>query len=248
MDLNGKIALVTGSSRGLGRATAIALAGDGADVLVNYRTAADKAAEVVSTIRQMGRRAAAFKADVADPESVLEMADRVLTEYGCLDILVNNAGTIVRPAGWDVLRGANLDRTIDVNLKSTILCLQAFVPHMVERRFGRIVNVTSTYAMTGAAAVMAYTAAKAGIIALTYAMARELGQYGITVNAVAPGNFDTDLAKESGEAVNRWAVSTTPMGRLGRPEEIGEAVVYIVKSEFVTGHVLVVDGGHILNM
>jgi 3-oxoacyl-[acyl-carrier protein] reductase len=248
MDLNNKLALVTGSSRGLGRATALALAREGANVLINYLSRADKATEVVSAIREMGRESEAFRADVSDSRSVFQMADSIWAKYGSLDILVNNAGTIIRPGNWDVLEGAELGRTIDINLKGAIYCLQAFVPKMKEQQSGRIINVTSTYAITGATAVMAYTCAKAGIISLTYAMARELGQFGITVNAVAPGNFDTDLAKTSGDAVNEWAISTTPLGRLGHPEEIGEAVVYLAKADFVTGHVLVVDGGQLLNM
>ncbi|WP_119072035.1 SDR family NAD(P)-dependent oxidoreductase [Aggregatilinea lenta] len=248
MELRGKRALVTGSSRGLGRATALELAKRGADVLVHFHREADRAEEVVSEIRNIGRRSEAYQADIGNASDIFRMANEVLGRYGHLDILVNNAGTIVRPASWNEISKEDVDRTIDINLKGAIYCIQAFAPSMVERQSGRIINVTTTYAITGAAPVLVYTAAKAGIISMTKAMAQELGKHGVTVNAVAPGNFDTDLAVESGDAVNEWAISTTPLGRLGKPVEIGEAVVFLVESDFITGHTLVVDGGQLLNI
>lgn len=243
-----KVAFVTGASRGLGRATAIALAKAGADVLVGYYQSQDKAREVVELIRMIGRKSEAIQVDISDAKQVKNAATYIFRKYERVDILVNNAGVIIRPGDWRSLRGEALDRTIGVNLKGTIYCIQEFAPKMIENGWGRIINFTSTYAITGAAAVLAYTAAKAGVISITYAMARELGPHGITVNAIAPGNFDTDMARGAGEAVNKWAISTTPLGRLGKPEEIGEAVVFLVNAEFITGHILVVDGGHILNM
>lgn len=248
MDISGKIALVTGSSRGLGRTIALALAESGAHVLINYYKSRDKAEEVVDLIRKMGRTSEAFRADVTNSEAVGELAHSVLDKYRQVDILINNAGAIIRPGVWDILKNEQLDQTININLKSTMLCLQEFVPSMIENKLGRIVNITTTYAITGAAPILAYTASKAGIITITYAMARELGKHGITVNAVAPGNFDTDMTAQAGDAVNQWAISTTPLGRLGHPHEVGEAVVFLVRADFITGHVLVVDGGQLLNM
>lgn len=248
MEIKNKLALVTGSSRGLGKATALALAEAGADVIVNYVESKKEAEVVASMVRNHGRRSEAIQADVSKSQDVNKMATYIFDEYGPVDILVNNAGAIIRPGMWDVLKGEDFDLTFDLNLKGTIYCIQEFAPKMIDQRSGSIVNVTSTYAMTGAAAVLAYTSAKAGLISVTKSMARELGPHGITVNCVAPGNFDTDMATEAGDAINEWAISTTPLGRLGKPEEIGEAVVFLISSNFITGQTLIVDGGQILNM
>ncbi len=159
-----------------------------------------------------------------------------------LSILVNNAGAIYRPGDWNKLNESDLGKTIDVNLKGPLSCIQAVAPLMLRQRFGRIVNVTSTYAILGASGVAAYTAAKAGVISLTKGFAKEFAPH-ITVNAVAPGNVDTDMTKASGDAVNDWAINTTPLQRLARPEEIAEAIAYLACADFVTAHVLVVDGG-----
>lgn len=248
MDIKGKVALITGSSRGLGRAAAIALSKEGASVVVNYLEQKDKANEVVKLIQGMGNKAVAIQADVSKSEDIARMSKQVFEEFGDVDILINNAGIIARPADWLNITDEDLDHTIGVHVKGTINCTKAFAPAMIKNKAGRIINITSTYAITGASAVVGYTAAKAGIISLTYGMAKELGGKGITVNAIAPGNFDTDMTQSAGQATIDWAVSTTPLGRLGKPEEIGDAVVYLVKSDFITGHVLVVDGGQLLNI
>ena len=248
MDIKGKVALITGASRGLGRASALALAKEGANVVVNYLEQRDKAEGVVKLIREMGNKAIAVQADVSKSKDIIRMSKQVFDEFGQVDILLNNAGIIARPADWLNITDEELDRTIGVHLKGSINCIKAFAPSMIKNKIGRIINITSTYAITGASAVVGYTSAKAGIISLTYGMAKELGSSGITVNAIAPGNFDTDMTQSAGQGTIDWAVSTTPLGRLGRPEEIGEAVVYLVKSDFITGHVLVVDGGQLLNI
>lgn len=248
MDIKGKVAVVTGSSRGLGRATALALAKEGANVVINYLEQHGRAEEVVKAIQDMGNKSMAIQADVSKREDVNKMSKIVMENFGHIDILVNNAGIIARPADWQNISDEDLDHTLGVHLKGTINCIQAFAPSMIKNQAGRIINITTNYAITGAAAVIGYTAAKAGIISLTYGMAKELGAKGITVNAIAPGNFDTDMTQSAGQATIDWAVSTTPLGRLGRPEEIGEAVIYLVKSDFITGHILVVDGGQLLNI
>jgi 3-oxoacyl-[acyl-carrier protein] reductase len=176
------------------------------------------------------------------------MVASVEKTLGAIDILVNNAGVIVRPGAWDALKGTDLARTIDVNLKGAIHCIQRVTPGMITRNRGRIINLSTTYAATGPAPVLAYTAAKAGINTVTYGMARELGKHGITVNAVAPGNIDTDMTRAAGESATQWAISTTPLGRLGTPQEVAEAVVFLARAEFITGHILAVDGGQLLNM
>jgi 3-oxoacyl-[acyl-carrier protein] reductase len=248
MNLNGKTAIVTGASRGLGRATAISLAKEGANVVVNYRKAKNEAEKAVADIEKLGRKALAIQCDVSDVDEVAHLKDEAYKHFKTIDILINNAGTILRPAAWNQITEENIGKTIAVNLVGAINCIRAFAPGMVERKNGRIINITTTYSITGAAPVLVYTAAKAGITSLTYSMARELGPHGITVNAIAPGNFDTDLAKEAGDDVNNWAISTTPLGRLGKAEEIGEAAVFLAKADFITGHLLVIDGGQLLNM
>lgn len=248
MILEGKLALVTGSSRGLGRASAIALANQGCVIAVNYLKNKNEASQVVELIRQNGGKAESFQADVSKEMDVKSLSSNIKKRLGDVDILVNNGASIPRPGNWDLLGGKDLEYTIAVNLTSVIHCIREFAPAMIKKNEGRIINIASTYAIPGAAAVLAYTAAKAGVISVTRSMARELGKYNITVNAIAPGNFDTALAVEAGEGFAEWAASTTPLGRLGKPEEIGEAVVALVKSNFITGDVLVVDGGQLLNI
>ncbi|MBL7781952.1 MAG: 3-oxoacyl-ACP reductase FabG [Saprospiraceae bacterium] len=248
MEIQEKIALVTGSSRGIGKAVALELARKGAHVVINYLKEETQALEVVNEILALGRKSIAIKADVGHESQVRKMAEQIFAEFGKIDILVNNAGIIIRPGMWDIISTEDIGRTIDTNLKGTIFCIRQFAPRMIENKCGRIINLTSTYAMTGAAGVLAYTSAKAGIISLTYAMARELGKHGITVNAVAPGNIDTEMTRMAGDGFVQWVKDTSPIPRLGTPEEIAEAVSYLVQSDYVSGNVLVVDGGHILNM
>ena len=246
--LKGKVALVTGASRGLGAAIAIALAKDGCAVAVNYKERQQKAAQVVSQIEALGVRARAFCCDVTKAGEVTALRHAIEEWAGPVDVLVNNAGFIERPGDWLSLDPEGIKSTIDANLTSVLYTMKEFAPSMGERGFGRIVNITSTYALTGAASVLAYTAAKAAVIPITYAMARELGSKGVTVNAVAPGNIDTDMSTEAGPEFIQWVKDTAPLGRLGKPEEIGEAVSFLVKADYISGHVLVVDGGHLLNM
>jgi 3-oxoacyl-[acyl-carrier protein] reductase len=240
--------LVTGSSRGLGKAIALSLAEAGANVLVHCHKNVELANDVANDIRAKGRASSVFQADLTDNEQIYRLAQDVFSQYGHVDVLVNNAGSIPRPGNWDLLRDENLDKTINANLRSVIVVTQCFAPAMITKKSGRIINIASTYGIVGAAAVLAYTASKSGVITATYSLARELGKHGITVNAIAPGNFATDMATEAGEGFVAWVESTAPLGRLGRPEEIGEAAVFLARADYITGHVLVVDGGHILNM
>lgn len=244
----GKVALVTGGSRGLGFAICQSLGRLGCRIAVNYWQDHEQAAAAVATLREAKVDCASFPADVGSAQELGELRERVESRLGPVSILVNNAGHIARPGGWSELRGEALRRTIDTNLTGVILSIQEFVPVMVDARWGRVVNISSTYAITGAAAVMAYTAAKAGVVAITYGMAREVGSAGVTVNAIAPGNFATQMADDAGPEFKKWVESTAPVGRLGNPEEIGEAAAFLVQNPYITGHVLVVDGGHILNM
>jgi 3-oxoacyl-[acyl-carrier protein] reductase len=248
LKLQGRTAVVTGASRGLGRASAIELARAGANVVVNFRINNTAAYDTVRVIQQLGGQAISVQADVRSVDGLALLQQRAWEAFGPVSILVNNAGYIFRPAAWNTQSDDLVLRTIQLNLISTMTATRQFAPEMTAAGWGRIINVTSSYAITGAAAVAAYTAAKAGMISYTQAMARELSPQGVTVNAVAPGNIDTDLTRESGKEVNDWAISTTPLGRLGEPHEVGEAVQFLASADFITGHVLVVDGGQLLNV
>jgi 3-oxoacyl-[acyl-carrier protein] reductase len=242
------VALVTGSSRGLGRAMALALAGPGTHVIVHYRNDDESAKETARLIEQHGGSSTLMSADLTSIQQIESLLDNIDQLGLSIDILVNNAGAIIRPASWQEQSDEDMVRTTNLNLLAPMRLIRLVAPKMIERGFGRIVNITSTYAITGAAPVLAYTAAKAGIISLTYSMARELGPHGITVNAIAPGNIDTDMTQSAGPDTIAWAVSTTPLARLGTPAEVAGALRYLLDADFVTGHVLVVDGGQLLNM
>ncbi len=241
MILKNKIAIVTGASRGIGRATAIALAKEGCKVVVNYYASKDKALEVEKEIKKYSD-CICVKCDVADSKQVYEMVSQTIKKFGCIDILVNNAGLIIQ-GNWNKLSEKDWQRMIDVNLKGKFNCIRAVAPYMMKQKSGRIINLTTTFAFTGAAPVVAYTTAKAGVVNLTKSFAKELAPYNITVNAVAPAVVDTDMTKSAGEKLIKQFIKETPLKRLGKPEEIAEAIVFLTKSDFITGHVLVVDGG-----
>jgi len=242
MKLAGKVALITGSSRGIGHATALQMGQLGTQVAVTYIQAKEEAAHVVAQLQESGTQACAYQVDVADAEAVRLLVHNVIADFGRIDVLVNNAGAIFRPGDWNRMDEHQIDRTLAVNLKGPLHCIQAVAPLMLAQRFGRIINVTSTYALLGAAGVAAYAAAKAGVISLTRSFAREFAPH-ITVNAVAPGNVDTHMTREAGSEVIDWAIRTTPLQRLARPEEVAEAIIYLACADFLTAHVLVIDGG-----
>ena len=248
MDPSGRVALVTGAGRGLGRAMALGLAAAGAKVAVSYLKSEERAAQVVAQIREAGGIAESYRGDVASENAVRRLRVEVEDDLGPVRILVNNAGVVSRPGSWDLIDGDAIDRTLAVNLKSAILAIKTFAPGMIGAHEGRIINVVSTYAIHGDANVLAYAAAKAGLINVTYAMARELGKYGITVNAIAPGNFRTEMTLSAGGSFIEAVTAATPLGRLGQPNELMEVINFLVSSQFITGHVLVVDGGHMLNL
>lgn len=246
MKLQNKTALVTGASRGLGRAIAIELAKAGAKVIINHLDDEQNAEETLRLVKEH-TDGEIVQTDVADPTAVKAMAQQLCDKYGQIDILVNNAGVIIRPGFWDIQSDEDLSRTIDVNLKGQLNCIRAFAPAMQKAKWGRIINISSTNGQTGTPAILAYSAAKAGVINATYAMAKALAPDGITVNSVSPGVFDTDMSKGTPEEVTRSIIENTPLKRFGKPEEIGEAVRFLAEADFITGHVLVVDGGLLLN-
>ena len=237
-DLQGRVALVTGASRGIGRAIALAFGHAGAAVAVNYRERRPEAEKVVAEIRALGRRAVAAQADVSDGEQVRAMVRRVTEELGSVDVLVNNAGIAVART-LDDLDEAEFDHTLAVNLKSAFLCSQAVLPGMREKRWGRIVNVSSIAARGAGAIGVHYNASKAGLEGLTRGYAARLAREGITVNAVAPGATETEM----GALLDPSVLARIPVGRFARPAEIAQAVLSIAGNAFLTGQTLHVNGG-----
>jgi len=249
MNLRGKTALVTGAGRGLGKAIAEKLGQSGADVIVNYRVNNMAAEQLAGNIAELGVYSVAVRADVSRADEVASMRSTIENQLGRkIDVLVNNAGDIYRPASWSEISPSDEERTLMTNLGSTLICTREFASGMADRGEGRVVNISSTYAFAGTAQVLAYTAAKAGVISATRGMARELGGKNVLVNCVVPGNFETDLSSSAGSEFQDWVRSTTPVGRFGYPHELADAVAFLVASDFITGAVLVVDGGHSLNL
>ncbi|PTB22050.1 3-oxoacyl-ACP reductase [Trinickia symbiotica] len=237
--LNSRVALVTGGSRGIGRAISIALASAGAAVAVNYRQRENEAAEVIAAIERAGGRAIAVRADVSIGNEVKAMFQEVESRLGTIDVLVNNAGTATIVDFAD-LTEAEFDRTLAVNLKSAFLCTQAALPGMRAKQWGRIVNVSSAAARGPGIVGVHYNASKAGLEGLTRGYAARLAREGITVNAVAPGPIDTEMAgplKESNVAAK------LPVGRLGEAAEVADVVLMLVGNAFITGQTVPVNGG-----
>jgi len=244
MNFVGKVAVVTGSSRGIGRAIAVRLAAGGAKVVVNYRGNEAAANEVVEQIKAQGSEAIAVQADVgrtAEAEALIEAAKKA---FGRVDILVNNAGTTrdtllmrMSEEDWDVV--------IDTNLKGAFNCIKAASRQMMRQRYGRIVNITSVSGLVGNAGQANYASAKAGLIGLTKTVAKELGSRNITCNAVAPGYVHTDLTADLPPDLIQLAIDRTPLGRTGTVEDMAAAVAFLASDEasFITGQVLAVDGG-----
>jgi len=237
LDLTGRIALVTGASRGIGAAIAIGLAEAGAAVAVNYRERTDDAETVVRKIEGMGGRAIAVAADVSQATAVARMVDQAASALGPIDILVNNTGlAIVR--GIDDLTESDFDLTIAVNLKSAFLCTQAVLPGMRAKKWGRIVNISSGAARGAGAIGVDYNASKAGMEGLTRGYAARLVKEGITVNAVAPSLIETDMMRGRSDLASR-----IPLGRLGHPDEVAKAALSVLGNDYMTGQTIALNGG-----
>ena len=243
-DLKGRVALVTGGSRGIGRAIALRLAEEGCDVAVNYHEASAAAGEVVDAIKGMGRNALAVKADVASALEVESMVILVEEELGAIDILVNNAGIHKHHKSWE-MSVVDWQRIIDVNLTGAYLTTRTVGPGMAKRGWGRVVNISSVVAMSGTDHEAHYAASKAGMHGLTKSTALELSPQGVTVNAVAPGWIRTDMTGDATEEDLAEAMREVPLGRIGEPEEIASVVAYLASPDasYVTGQVLHVNGG-----
>jgi 3-oxoacyl-[acyl-carrier protein] reductase len=242
-ELEGRIALVTGASRGIGKAIALTLAQTGAAVAVNFRTRRDEAEAVAEIICSIGGRAAVFEADVSLRLAVERMARDVEQSLGPIDILINNAGTAL-PRALDISE-EDFDETIATNLKSAFLCTQAVLPGMRARRWGRVVNLSSIGARVGAGSVsVAYAAAKAGVEGLTRGYALRLAPEGVTVNCIAPGLVDTDMGQPLIEA---GVPARIPVGRAGTGDEIAQAVLLLVRNAYITGQTIAVNGGSLFS-
>lgn len=242
LPLTSKIALVTGASRGIGAAVAVALAEAGADVAVNYHQRAEDAAQVCSRIRELGRRALPVQADVSQPAAIRDMIEKIEDALGAVSILVNNAG-IAQPKKIEDVTEQDWDHILDTNLKSTFFVTQTVLPGMRKQGWGRIINMSSVAAQTGGVVGPHYAASKAGMLGLTHSLANLLAKEGITVNAIAPALIETEMVTSNPKASPAYM----PVGRFGRVEEVASVAVMLAENGYITGQTINVNGGWYLS-
>jgi 3-oxoacyl-[acyl-carrier protein] reductase len=244
MDLEGKVALITGGSMGIGTAISLNLAQNGANVALTYRRHEQEAMDVAAKINDMGRRSKAYKVDVSEFEAVQNLVNEVIQEFDQLDILINNAGMNWDGVVWKMTE-EQWDKVIDVDLKGTFNFIRAVAPLFREQKSGKIINITSINGLRGKFGQSNYSAAKAGTIGLTKTVAREMGKYNVNVNSVAPGMILTDMFKDLPEEFKQKAADETVFNRLGDPEDVAHIVTFLASdlSRHITGEVIKVDGG-----
>lgn len=242
--LKGKVAIVTGAAKGIGRAIALKLASLGADVVVNYRSNSSAVDSLLEEIKALGASAEGFQADVSKFEEAEALITFTKEKFGKVDFLVNNAG-ITKDTLMLRMTESDFDSVINVNLKGTFNCIKNVVPIMVKQRSGKIVNISSIIGITGNAGQANYAASKAGVIGLTKSVAKELGGRGITVNAIAPGFIETDMTEVLSDAVKDGIKNNIPLKKLGKSEDVANLVGFLLSSEadYITGQVIAVDGG-----
>ena len=244
MSMEGRVALVTGGSRGIGRAICVELARNGARVAVNYAGSSQAAQETAELCRALGVEAEPFQADVSDPAACEALVSAVKERFGQIDILVNNAG-VARDGLLMTAKEADFDQTLDTNLKGSYFCMKAVSRLMLRQKYGRIVSLSSVVGLRGNPGQTAYAASKAGILGLTKAAAKELAAKGVTVNAIAPGFIETDMTAALPEKAREAMLATIPAGRPGQAEEVARAAAFLASEEagYITGQVLCIEGG-----
>ncbi|WP_238860584.1 3-oxoacyl-[acyl-carrier-protein] reductase [Clostridium sp. YIM B02569] len=245
--LKGKCAIVTGASRGIGKAIALKLASLGANIVLNYRSNEKEALEVENEIKGMGVETLCVKGDISKSEEVDNLINSAKEKFGTIDIMVNNAG-ITKDGLIIRMKEEDFDNVIDVNLKGVFNCLKAITPIMMKQKHGKIINLSSVVGITGNAGQVNYSASKAGVIGMTKSLAREIGSRGITVNAVAPGYIETDMTEALADKYKEEMKKTIPLKRLGKASDVANVVAFLASesADYVTGQVIQVDGGMLM--
>lgn len=244
MMFEGKTVVVTGGTRGIGRAIVMEFAKQGANVAFNYVRSENEAKELVTEIESMGNKVKAYQADVSDADAVKDMFKDIFETFGTVDVLVNNAG-ITQDKALALMSGDDWEKVISTNLNSVYYCSKAVIINMMKKKSGKIVNVSSVSGVTGLPRQVNYSSSKAGIIGFTKSLAKEVGGYGINVNAVAPGYINTEMVQNTKQEIIDNALKNIPIGRCGEAEEVAHSVLFLASdyAKYITGHVLPIDGG-----
>lgn len=247
MTLSKKNALITGGSRGIGRAIAIELSRQGINIIITYNSSEEKALEVIKEVENNGVKGLAVKVDVSSEEDVKNMMKTIKNQFDSVDILVNNAG-VTKDNLLLRMKTEEWDKVMDTNLKGVYLCTKAVARGMMKKRYGKIINIASVVGISGNAGQGNYSASKAGVIGFTKSIAKELGSRGITVNGVAPGFVETDMTEVLSEDIKKHSLNMIPLKRFGKPEDIANVVVFLCseKADYITGQIINVDGGMLM--